>query len=113
MLYFVNYVGGFPHIQFSITNLLSLRLLLLTLVFAANAALAQQTQIQYLSGRDKDNTVLWDFMLTGATGSLLNVPIQPLRGGTQTICVARQYQSSFPSLNEKMAEVWPEKVGII
>jgi hypothetical protein len=64
-------------------------------------------------GTDKDNTVLWDFMLTVATGSLPNVPVQPLRDGTQTIRLARQYQSSFPSLNEKMAEVRPEKAGII
>jgi beta-galactosidase/beta-glucuronidase len=35
-------------------------------------AFSQQTQVQYLSGTDKDNTVPWEFMLTGA-GRLANV----------------------------------------
>jgi Glycosyl hydrolases family 2, TIM barrel domain/Glycosyl hydrolases family 2, sugar binding domain/Glycosyl hydrolases family 2 len=41
----------------------------LTAIFPAHS---QPTQVQYLSGLDKDNTVPWDFMLTGA-GRKVNV----------------------------------------
>ena len=38
-------------------------LLLIALIFGSSSVKAQQTEIQYLSGTDKDNMVQWDFMI--------------------------------------------------
>lgn len=45
------------------------QLLILLLVFCVVTAHAQQSEIQYLSGTDKDHTVLWDFYCTGGSNS--------------------------------------------
>ncbi|MGD1088567.1 MAG: glycoside hydrolase family 2 TIM barrel-domain containing protein [Verrucomicrobiota bacterium] len=44
---------------------------------ATNAALAQQTQIQYLSGTDKNNTVPWQFSVSSGrlAGIATNIPV--------------------------------------
>jgi hypothetical protein len=77
MLYFVNLLRGFHRFQFSIANLSGLTLRLLTLLFAASAALAQQSQIQYLSGTDKDHTVPWQFSVSSGTnaGIATTIPV--------------------------------------
>jgi hypothetical protein len=43
--------------------------LFLVMNFFAIQLVAQQTIIHYLSGRDKDNTVSWDFMVTTGMNS--------------------------------------------
>jgi hypothetical protein len=52
-------------------------LLLLLVSIATLVAVAQKTQIRYLSGTDKDHTVLWDFMCSSgrSSGQWTNIPV--------------------------------------
>jgi hypothetical protein len=63
--------------QFSIADRLRIVLGLLILFIAIRFASAQQTQIQYLSGTDKDNTVPWNFSVSSEqnSGIATNIPV--------------------------------------
>jgi hypothetical protein len=69
--------SGGHRLQFSIPTLSGLVLSLLVPVCAVSVALAQQTQIQYLSGTDKDNTVPWQFSVSSGRNARIatNIPV--------------------------------------
>jgi hypothetical protein len=56
---------------------LTIGLLLSLLLFAASSARAQPTEIQFLSGHDKDDAVPWEFMCTSGanSGYWTNLPV--------------------------------------
>ncbi len=45
------------------------QIILLGLLLVSECSIAQITEVQYLSGRDKDHTVQWDFMCTAGHNS--------------------------------------------
>lgn len=45
------------------------QIILLSLLLVSECSIAQITEVQYLSGRDKDHTVQWDFMCTAGHNS--------------------------------------------
>ena len=75
-------------------------MLCLLLLFAGIAA-AQNTEVQYLSGTDKDHTVTWDFFCTGGMNANKWTTIQVPSQWEQQGFGAYNYGHDTPKNNEK------------